>query len=134
MYELSPLSGALRGLSDYEKVFFPHTDFQMMNCDIEDMGKSYVLSADMPGFDKEDITLDVNEDILTISAQRNSENEKSHQGYTRRERRYGKISRSFNISNVEKDGIKATYRNGVLCVTLPKQEREGKHSSRICID
>lgn len=134
MYEMSPLSGALRGLSDFEKVFFPHTSFENINCDIEDIGKSYCLTADMPGFDKNDINIDVNDNVLTISASRKSENEDNSSGYLRRERSFGKITRSFNISNVQKGEIKASYKDGVLRLIMPKKEKTGNLSSHIFIE
>lgn len=131
MYELSPLSSALRELGDFEKNFFSHASFSAMKCDVEDEGKSYVLSAELPGFDKDDINVDITNDIMTISASHKSENEqRGTRGYLRRERSCGSFSRSFNIANVHTEGVKASYTNGVLKIVMPKKaecEPESKH-------
>ncbi len=134
MYEMSPLNGALRGLSDFEKIFFPRTSFESISCDIEDLGKSYCLTADMPGFDKNDINIDVNDNIMTISASRKSESEDGAAGYLRRERSFGKITRSFNVSNVRKGEIRASYKDGVLRLIMPKKDQTGNTSEHILIE
>ncbi len=90
--------------------------------DISDKGDSYLLEADLPGFDKDSIHIELNEDILTISAERHSEHEEEDKkaNYVCCERSYGQYQRSFDVSGVDKDGIKAKYADGVLSLTLPK--------------
>ena len=90
--------------------------------DISDKGDSYLLEADLPGFDKDSIHLDLNEDILTISAERHSEHEDEDKrgNYVCCERSYGQYQRSFDVSGIDKDNIKAKYADGVLSLTLPK--------------
>ena len=90
------------------------------------------LEADLPGFEKKDIHLDINGDILTVSAERHSEHEeKDKKGkYVRCERSYGTYSRDFDVSGVDTEGIKAKYENGVLKLTKPKKADvlpEAKH-------
>lgn len=91
--------------------------------DIIDNGGHYTMKSDMPGFNKEDIHIDINGDQLTISAEHNEEksDEDKKQNYVRRERRYGSLSRSFDISGIEADKITASYENGVLTLELPKK-------------
>ena len=91
--------------------------------DITDQGDSYRLEADLPGFNKDAIQLDLNGDTLTIRAERHSEHEdKDKQGnYLSCERSYGKYERSFDVSAVDAEGISAKYENGVLTVELPKK-------------
>ena len=91
--------------------------------DISDQGDSYLLEADLPGFDKESIHLDLDQDTLTISAERHSRHaEEDKKGnYVCCERSYGKYQRSFDVSGVETDGIRAKYADGVLSLTLPKK-------------
>lgn len=134
MYELSPLSGALRELGDFERNFFSRASFSDIKCDVEDLGKDYVLSAELPGFDKGDIKLDVTDDTMTISASRKSESEEEGRGFLRRERTYGAFSRSFNISNVHAEDIKASYKNGVLRVVMPKKAQNTPKSISLNID
>ena len=90
--------------------------------DIRDVGDSYVLEAELPGFRKEDINLDLKEGILTITATHTESNEeKDDKGtYIRRERRYGSVQRSFDVTGIDEGGISAAYQDGVLSINLPK--------------
>ncbi len=92
--------------------------------DIKDVGNSYLLEAELPGFAKNDIKLELNDDVLTVSAERSTENKEENEQdkYIRCERYFGKFTRSFDVSNVETDDIKAKYENGILSVTLPKKK------------
>jgi HSP20 family protein len=92
------------------------------NADIRDLGKEYVIEAEMPGLSKEDIKLGMNGDILTIEAEKKEEASEERGNYIRRERRYGTFTRSFRFEEIRKDNINAKFENGVLRVTLPKQE------------
>lgn len=90
--------------------------------DIRDAGDHYLLDAELPGFSKEDIDLDVKDGVLTISAkhQESAESKDNAGNYLRRERRYGSFCRSFDITGIDEAGISAAYRDGVLTLTLPK--------------
>ena len=92
--------------------------------DVRDTGDAYLLEADLPGFEKDAIKLDVNGDTLTITAERHSDHEdKDKKGaYVSCERSYGKYERSFDVSSVDAEGIRAKYVNGVLTLTLPKKQ------------
>ena len=96
----------------------------MFKTDIKEEDGKFVLEADLPGFAKEDIKLNVDNDILTIEAERHSEHEdKDTAGkYIRCERSYGKYSRSFDVSAIDSEKITATYENGVLALDMPKKE------------
>ncbi|MDO4852052.1 MAG: Hsp20/alpha crystallin family protein, partial [Clostridia bacterium] len=100
-------------------------ELAMFKTDISDQGDSYLIEADLPGFDKKDIRLDLNGDTLTIHAERHSESEqKEHKDkYLRVERSYGTYSRSFDVSLIDAENIKAKYENGVLKLTLPKKQK-----------
>ena len=104
--------------------------------DIQDKGDSYLLEADLPGFDKKDIKLDINGDWLTINAERHSEHEEKDKKdkYICCERSYGSYSRRFNVSGVKTDEIKAKYDNGVLKLTLPKKGEELPESHHLEIE
>ncbi len=127
------------GLTPFERNDFwdPFRDFEndffrgfrgTHNCrtDIRDDGSNYLLECEMPGFDKNDIKIDVNGNTLTLCAQRNCESdEKNDKGeYIRRERSCSSYCRSFDISNVDESAIDAEYTNGVLKLTLPKKSKE----------
>jgi HSP20 family protein len=97
------------------------TDFKT---DIRDNGDSYLLEADLPGFKKEDISVDIEGETLTIRAERTDEKEeKDGKGnFVKRERSYGSFSRSFDMTGIRIEDVSAAYENGVLKLTLPKKQ------------
>jgi HSP20 family protein len=87
--------------------------------------KNYFLDLAIPGIDKKDLKIDINEDVLTISSEKKTENEEERDGYKRKEFSYSSFCRSFYIpENANKEKIEAGYKDGVLNVTLPKREEE----------
>ena len=113
-----------KDLEDFEKSFFGRNSLDEFKTDIKDAGNAYVLEADLPGFKKEDIAIDIEDNYLTIRAERHFENEsKDDKGrFISRERSYGSFARSFNIASVDADKITASYNDGVLTLQLPKKE------------
>ena len=109
--------------------FFRSSDLAEFKTDIQDKGDYYLLEADLPGFQKEDIHLDLNGDVLTINAERKSQHKEEKGRYIRCERSYGQYARQFDMSAVDTQGIKAKYDNGVLTLTLPKKKCD-KHDCR----
>lgn len=109
---------------DFEDDFFKGNQISSCKTDIKDEGDKYILESELPGFNKEDIKLDLNGDRLTITAQRDTSNEEKDKNgnYIRRERSSCSYQRSFNISECDTTGIDAEYKNGVLFVTLPKKK------------
>ena len=103
--------------------------------DVKDNGKEYELSAELPGMQKENISLDYTNSYLTISAQKNEEkNDTDSKGnYLRRERHFGSMSRSFYIDNIDETKISAEFKDGVLKVTLPKAAAEVQQVKQIPI-
>ncbi|MGN0564947.1 MAG: Hsp20/alpha crystallin family protein [Candidatus Heritagella sp.] len=122
-----------REMEEMERAFFGNHSLSEFKTDIQDKGDSYELTTDLPGFAKEDIHLDLEGDVLTVSAERHSEWEDSDKkgNYLRCERSFGQYSRSFDVSNVETDQIRADYNNGVLKLTLPKKGKTVPASRRI---
>lgn len=90
--------------------------------DIHETDQEYQLKIDLPGFNKENISIDFNHDILTIQAKRQEEtSEKDDKGtFIKKERSYGSMTRQFYLRNVDEDKAKAKYTDGVLRLTLPK--------------
>ncbi len=137
MFELIPYrrnntySNLFREMEELERRFFGDSfgrtaaseSYSGFRTDISDQGDSYLLEADLPGFDKESIHLDLNEDTLTISAERHSRHEEEDKqgSYLCCERSYGQYQRSFDVSGIDTDRIKAKYTDGVLSLTLPKK-------------
>lgn len=95
--------------------------FDSISTDVIDNGDAYLLQADLPGFNKEDINIDLDRDTLTITASHNEEVNDKKGNYVRKERRYNSFCRSFHIPGIKKDGISASYNNGVLEINLPKE-------------
>jgi HSP20 family protein len=93
--------------------------------------KNFILDVAVPGIDKKDLKIDVNEDVLTISSESKSESEESKDGYKRKEFSYSAFSRSFYVpENVNREKIEANYKDGILTVALPKQEEEKNKVTR----
>ena len=115
-----------RELDELERAFFGDgrsTKMAAFSTDIKDNGDSYTLEADLPGVKKEDIKLDLTDNVLTINAERHSEyEEKDKKGnFVKRERFYGSYRRSFDVSGINVDGIEAEYTDGVLTLNMPKK-------------
>jgi HSP20 family protein len=86
--------------------------------------KTYHLSFNAPGFEKEDFKVNIENNLLTVSAEHKAEVNETEKNYTRVEFRYGSFSRSFRLpkDKVNEEGIQASYKNGILSVALPKRE------------
>ena len=123
---------------NFERKFFGNSNAAIpdFRTDIRDAGDRFVLEAELPGFDKGDIKLDVKDGILTISAQHDeNKDEKDDKGsYIRRERRYGSFTRSFDVTGVDEEHITASYNNGVLELNLPKAVPVVPEAKRIAIE
>ena len=111
-------------LDDMQRRFFGETAVRDFKTDIRDEGEHYLLEADLPGFKKEDISVNIEGDTLTIRAERTeSTDEKDSKGnYIKRERSYGSFSRSFDMTGIRTEDVSAAYENGVLKLTLPKKQ------------
>lgn len=91
--------------------------------DIKETDNEYIILAELPGVNKDDINIELYENYITITASNNEIIEEEKNNYIRRERRCGKFQRSFTISNVDSDKIQANYENGILEIKLPKMSK-----------
>jgi len=138
MYGLTPFGRNRYDLfnvfNDFDKDFFGE-NMPVSSCrtDIRDEGGKYVMESELPGFEKEDIKLDISGSYLVISAEHNTQNDQKDEkgSYIRRERSYGSYQRSFDISDVDTEAISAEYKNGILIVDLPKKKHEEPVSKRL---
>lgn len=109
----------------------PREDFGMLDwrprVDTYEKEDSLIIKADLPGIKKDDVSIDVNNNLLTIKGERHDEEAKS-QDYYRCERFYGSFQRAFTLpNNVDSSKIEASFKDGVLEITLPKtQESQAK--------
>ena len=132
MFELIPFDRRMHRLSNYDPFremdeFFNSTTRAVntaFNTDVIDNGDSYELDAELPGFKKEDIHLSIENDCLTISAERKLNKDEKLPNFVKRERFYGSCSRSFDLTGIDVDMISAAYVDGVLKLTLPKESEE----------
>jgi HSP20 family protein len=98
---------------------------------IKEDEKSFMLDLAVPGIDKKDLKIDINEDLLTISSETKNDSEENKDGYKRKEFSYTSFCRSFQIpENVNREKIEANYKDGILSVSLPKFEEEKNKISR----
>ena len=141
MFELIPFDRHTRSLSAFDPFrMLDEMDRRFMNStpavsafrtDVLDTGDAFKLESELPGFRKEDIKIDIENDCLTISAERKADNKEEKDNYIKRERFYGSFSRSFDVSGINVDGIEAAYNDGVLTVKLPKKAAEIPASRRL---
>ena len=106
---------------------------QVMRTDVKESDKGFTLDIDLPGYKKEDISAELKEGYLTVSARTSEEHEdKDEEGtYIRRERSFGSCSRSFYIGDeIEESEVKAKFEDGTLRVFVPKKEIEPKVEER----
>lgn len=99
--------------------------------DVEDNGNEYLIEAEVPGIDKKDINVELNDGKLMISITRDENSESKKKNFIHRERRYSSMSRSIYLEDAKPDGIKAKLENGLLKVVVPKEE---KPNNSITID
>ncbi len=117
--ETGPLSFGPRMLPETTGEEFARTAVPCVDM-IEEEDKIRVI-ADMPGVEKEDISLNIKGDMLEISAERRIEEEEERKGYIRKERTYTKYYRKMPLpADIDVDKIEATFKNGVLEVSMPK--------------
>ena len=102
--------------------------------DIEETDKEIILTADLPDVAEKDLDVKVEEDVLTLKAERKFEKESKEKNFHRLERAYGSFHRSFGLpEGVDVDKIKAKYDKGVLRVTLPKRPEKQKKMRQISV-
>lgn len=106
---------------EFTRAFFGNAP-KTMKVDLKDDGDSYLLEAELPGMNKEDVRVEVEDGVLTISAETKSENEETQENtYLCRERTRVSAKRSFRLEGVREEEITGEYRDGVLRLTLPKE-------------
>lgn len=110
---------------------FPHGGIRV---NLREDEEKYLLEAELPGVNKEEIILKANDDVLTIAVKRDERIERKDENYLVRERRYGSMSRSFYFDDVDFEKVKAKFENGILYVTLPKLESKKNRGRTISIE
>jgi HSP20 family protein len=102
--------------------------------DVVETEDHFVLRADLPGLSENDVKIELEDNVLTVSGERKSEHEQRNEGYYRVERAYGSFSRSLTLpEGVDADGIQANFDNGVLEVQIPKPEQQKPRKVQISL-
>jgi HSP20 family protein len=113
-----------------DEFFAPMTGAaQSFRTDIRESGQAYLIEAELPGFKKEEIDIDYTRPYLTIKAVRKEENAQENEEHqvVRRERRYGEYVRRFYVQDIAEDEIRASLKDGMLSLEVPKQQKtQGK--------
>lgn len=134
---------ARRNMDDFERMvdsFFNDVDYPFTNfsktfkTDIKETDNEYIMEADMPGINKENIEISYDNNMLSIKAKNENKIDNNNDNYIRQERSYGELSRSFWVDNVDESKIKASFKNGVLKVILPKMSKTNISSRKINIE
>ncbi|MFO8235792.1 MAG: Hsp20/alpha crystallin family protein [Bacteroidales bacterium] len=117
---------------DFVKDFF---DFEanpsVPDVNVKDRKDDYVIEVAAPGLDKKDFNVDVQNNVLLISSQKEHKDEDKEDNYLRREFSYSSFQRSFSLpEGVKPEDIKAKHENGVLYVTIPKKEEQKQQPSK----
>jgi len=100
--------------------------------DLYEKDDHYIIKAELPGIDKDDINVDLKDRVLTLSGERSYDNEVKEENYYRRERSFGKFQRAFTLPvDVDAEKIKAEFKDGVLQIKVPKPEN--KKAKRVTI-
>ena len=103
--------------------------------EVRENEKSYYIDAELPGVEKEDFKLNVENNILTLEGEKKLVQDEKAEAYYRSERRYGAFRRSFRLTDgVDSGKIKANFKNGVLSIEIPKTEKAKPKQIDIKID
>ena len=103
---------------------FNYDDIKIMKTDRKEHNDSYSIIVDLPGYEKDNIKIDINDGYLTIDAIESSNEEEKEKGkFVRKERYYGECKRSFYVGEeIEAEDVKASFKNGTLKLVVPKKE------------
>ena len=112
--------------SMFEDPFFERKENKWMKTDIKEKGNNYLIEVDLPGYEKDNIQIEMENGYLKVSAKvENSNEEEEEEKYIHKERFYGECSRSFYVGdNVKEEDVKASFKNGILTLTVPKEEQK----------
>ena len=126
-----------RSLMDTEKNLYGRHAKNLMKTDVKECKDHYEVSIDLPGFQKDEITVDLKDGYLTVAAAKglDKDEQSEDEKYIRRERYAGSCQRSFYVGDVRPEDIKGKFESGVLTVSVPKmQEQLPEVPSRIAIE
>lgn len=129
-----PMDYVNDALDNFFKPLFYDEKLDSMKTDIREIDNGYQLDIEMPGYEKSDIDISIEDGYLTVSAHKKSKEETdAKQRYLRKERSIS-CQRSYYVSDIKEADVKATYTNGILSITVPKDEPAPPQKHNIAID
>ena len=135
LYKRDPLKMFEDVFNDKLSPFFSSMVTPAFKVDISEDENNIFIEADMPGVNKEDIKVSIDNDLLSITAERTQSEEEKKKGFHRVERSWGCLSRSFTLGeNVNTEKIEAKHDNGVLKIVIPKVEPTPKKETAIPVN
>lgn len=146
MFDLIPFDRRRRRRGDLVERFFGKdllTDFlandffgmdSIIRADIKENEQEYIVEAEIPGINRDNIEVELRDNNLIITANYNEEINEEKENFIKKERKIGKASRNFYIENVNPEQVTAEYKNGILKITLPKLKRTSPKGRIIDID
>lgn len=117
--------------------FFTRGENKLMKTDIKEKGDKYLLEVDLPGYEKEDIKIEIDDGYLTVHASMNKNVDESDKDskYVHKERYVGECSRSFYVGeDIDQEDIKASFKNGTLKIEVPKKDQKKLEDNKKYID
>ncbi len=126
-----PAASAMPWPDDFQRIvqqFFGDADTSLAGAfspalDVEETEDGFTMHVELPGVKPEDVDVSLEENVLTVSGERNFYDEKNAEGFRRVERRFGRFHRAVRLPDrVDPDKVAATYKDGLLTVTVPKAE------------
>lgn len=118
---------------DHE-LFSPFHRHEMPKVDVVEKDDHYVIDAELPGFEKDDVVVSYKDDYLMIEGKREAEVNVEEDNYVRKERATGSFKRQFFVGDIDETKIKGAFKNGVLTVTVPKPSTPLSEEKRYRID
>lgn len=107
---------------------FKDSNFFSPKADIVEKDKVYLIDLEIPGVEKDEITISIKDNVLSVTGERKNYSEKKDGNYFSFERSYGQFERSWVINDIEEDKIDAQYKDGILHISLPKKDEAIKRN------
>lgn len=113
--------------------FFERRDSKLMKTDIREKGDNYIIEVDLPGYEKDNIEIEMEDGYLKVTAKVEEKNDDEEEGkYIHKERFYGECSRSFYVGDgIREEDVKAAFKNGILTLTFPKEQPKKLEEKKI---
>ena len=107
---------------DFFQDFTPFKGIDTFRMDVKETDKEYLIEAELPGVNKEDVNISLNDGQLTIAVKQTQQKDEENANYIRRERRVGTMQRTVYLCNASNKGANAKFKDGILSLRIPKDD------------